>query len=434
MTWGNGAAWLGIAFIALPVLIHLLGRGPARILRFPTLRFISTTRALPLRRTRLHDPLLLAVRIAILVAAVAALARPRFRPARMQAADRGMARAVIIDTSSSMQRGPQDAGDLTTLDIAHRRADSLAQSATVSTTLLAGNLPASLPGAAEWLARQTMRGEIVIVSDFGAESIDSLDLVKVPPTQGIRLVRIGARAPARGAESAARSAPATPRDDGDALVLVAAPSDSVRLEATRRAADLLARPSPVNGAHRVRIAFPGASPMNVAPTATASGFEPWMVDLAIGLRHDRLLIDAAGDRALAAIADSARALTVAVDAAGQPVVVARVARDGDRDVLVLSSSAPAGSLAAAALVAATRRAMSTTAPSWERDSGYVDDRVLQSWERAPSAAAAPVTDDDSASLSRWLWGAVLCLLIVETWLRRRPARDERTLISRERAA
>ena len=76
MIWQNPWAWLGMVGVALPILIHLLGRGHARVLRFPTLRFIDPSRLLPTKRSRIQDPLLLAVRVAIVGCAAIALAQP----------------------------------------------------------------------------------------------------------------------------------------------------------------------------------------------------------------------------------------------------------------------------------------------------------------------------------------------------------------------
>src|ERR1043166_6684007 len=105
MIWLNPWAWAGLVALALPIAIHLLGRGHARVHKFPTLRFLEASRLLPTRRTRVRDLLLLAVRIGILAAAVAALAQPLLlTPGLKQSLDRGLGRAVILDTSASMSR------------------------------------------------------------------------------------------------------------------------------------------------------------------------------------------------------------------------------------------------------------------------------------------------------------------------------------------
>src|SRR5262245_42344857 len=105
MIWQNPWAWLGLLSVALPVLIHLLARRSARVQPFPTLRFLQNSRLLPTRRTRLQDVLLLCLRVAILSVAAGALAQPLFLAAhRERNSSRSLARAVIVDTSTSMLR------------------------------------------------------------------------------------------------------------------------------------------------------------------------------------------------------------------------------------------------------------------------------------------------------------------------------------------
>src|SRR5205807_1608529 len=105
MIWLNPWAWAGLVMVALPVAIHLLGRGHARVYKFPTLRFLDASRLMPTRRTRVRDLLLLVVRVAILASAVGALAQPLLlTDGRARALDRGLARAIVVDTSASMSR------------------------------------------------------------------------------------------------------------------------------------------------------------------------------------------------------------------------------------------------------------------------------------------------------------------------------------------
>src|SRR3954452_2909746 len=105
MIWQNPWAWAGLSFLVLPVLIHLLARGQAPRRVFPTLRFLPPSRSLPTRRRRIRDPLLLAVRLGILAAAVCALTQPLvLTRQRRRDAVRGLARAIVVDTGASMQR------------------------------------------------------------------------------------------------------------------------------------------------------------------------------------------------------------------------------------------------------------------------------------------------------------------------------------------
>src|SRR5215831_414296 len=103
MIWQNPWAWLGLAAIAVPILVHLLARRQAVRVLFPTLRFLPVSPITAVRRHRLTDLPLLAVRIGVLAAAVAALAQPYVATAsRTDRAGAQLARAIVIDTSASM--------------------------------------------------------------------------------------------------------------------------------------------------------------------------------------------------------------------------------------------------------------------------------------------------------------------------------------------
>jgi len=94
--WQQPWAWLGALTIALPIVIHLLGRRRPRPIQFPTLRFIGVSKVAPARRHRLNDIPLLIARIAILLAATAALAQPWLRTIERRAVAnaRGASRAL----------------------------------------------------------------------------------------------------------------------------------------------------------------------------------------------------------------------------------------------------------------------------------------------------------------------------------------------------
>jgi hypothetical protein len=109
MIWQNPWAWLGLAAIAVPILVHLLARQQAVRVRFPTLRFLPISPIIAVRRHRLTDLALLAVRIAIITTAVAALAQPYFLTAnRGRTASALLSRAIVMDTSASMSRPSAD--------------------------------------------------------------------------------------------------------------------------------------------------------------------------------------------------------------------------------------------------------------------------------------------------------------------------------------
>src|SRR6185312_2569980 len=98
MIWLQPAAWLGLAALAAPLLIHLLVHRRSEPLAFPTLRFLRPTRFASLRRQRLDDLALLLVRAAILALAVAALAGPLLvTTSRRTSWNSRVARALVVD-------------------------------------------------------------------------------------------------------------------------------------------------------------------------------------------------------------------------------------------------------------------------------------------------------------------------------------------------
>lgn len=189
MIWLQPWIGFGAALVALPILIHLLGRGRARTERFPSLRFITDTRLQPTRRTRIHDALLLLLRVAIVLAAVAALAQPYFTGgARRQDYAQSLARVILLDTSASMQRASPTAAR--PLDSARVLAAQLANESTVQLLWPTDDIANAIEGANAWLAQQRQRPELVVVSDFQAGAPYEQTLSRVSATTGIRLVRV----------------------------------------------------------------------------------------------------------------------------------------------------------------------------------------------------------------------------------------------------
>ena len=185
MTWLAPWAFVGLLAVALPILIHLLGRGPAKTQLFPTLRFIARSRLLPTRRTRLHDVLLMLVRVAIVASAALALAQPYWRSAgRREAFEQTLARVIVLDSSASVRRVlPTDSG--------RALAARLATDANVSVLLASSNVVDAVPGALAWLAQKSERRELVIVSDFQIGVVDAQTIARIPAEVGVRLLRVG---------------------------------------------------------------------------------------------------------------------------------------------------------------------------------------------------------------------------------------------------
>ena len=121
MTWLNPAAFVGLIAIAIPILVHLFGRRIAKRQRFPSLRLLLDARATPATRSRPSDLLLLILRCAVILAAVLALAQPRWSSSERLRNSSVPIRLILVDTSASMHRLTSDGG------IVLERARSLAR-------------------------------------------------------------------------------------------------------------------------------------------------------------------------------------------------------------------------------------------------------------------------------------------------------------------
>ncbi len=98
----------GLAALAIPVLIHLIQRERKNVVQFPSLMFIRRIPYSSIRRRRIHNWALLAMRLAALALIVAAFARPFLRNSSLAAAAGGARDVVILlDRSYSMGHGDQ---------------------------------------------------------------------------------------------------------------------------------------------------------------------------------------------------------------------------------------------------------------------------------------------------------------------------------------
>jgi hypothetical protein len=107
MTFLTPAFLLGLAAVAIPVLIHLIQRERKRVVEFPSLMFVRRIPYQSVRRRRIRHWLLLLVRAAAVALIVAAFARPFLRESATAAVVAGGAREVVIllDQSASMGYG-----------------------------------------------------------------------------------------------------------------------------------------------------------------------------------------------------------------------------------------------------------------------------------------------------------------------------------------
>jgi hypothetical protein len=425
MIWLNPWAWLGVLGVALPIAIHLLGRGHARVVRFPTLRFLDASRLLPTKRSRIEDPLLLAVRVAIVALAALALAQPLLLTSgRRRALDRGLARAVIVDTSASMRRRAVGGGTL--VDSALAAGERLARDAQASIVVRSPDPARAIPAAVAWVAKQGRRGEIAIVSDFQRGAVDAVDLGRVPAALGIALRRVAANDSAKVArlawitnerqlEARVTTTPTgtnvewSPPANEQAVVvpvdLLAGPADAAALSALQTAASSAAVPLPIDSSHAIAVVFPRYPSRTALLPAIRPPRARWQLDLLAFVRRAALPVTAAGDATV----------------------------DG-KQRFVLVTDAPPLSLDAARLVSAARQATSSAPPPAELEPEALSDGELRAMERAPGAASTSQhrpLDDSGPSDGRWIWALVLALLIMEWWLRR--SRPTAQAVTREHA-
>src|SRR3954467_12454282 len=94
-----------LAVLAIPVLLHLIQREKKRVVEFPSLMFLRKIPYQSVRRRRIRDWALLAMRLAALAMIVLACARPFFKRDALAAATQNGAReaVILVDTSYSME-------------------------------------------------------------------------------------------------------------------------------------------------------------------------------------------------------------------------------------------------------------------------------------------------------------------------------------------
>ena len=100
--------FVALAGLAIPVLIHLIQREKKQIQRFPSLMFVRQIPYKSIQRRRIHNWLLLLVRMAALALIIAAFARPFFDRGDNPAAALQGAREVVILLDQSYSIGYGD--------------------------------------------------------------------------------------------------------------------------------------------------------------------------------------------------------------------------------------------------------------------------------------------------------------------------------------
>ena len=213
----------GLAAVAVPILVHLIQRERKTIVEFPSLMFIRRIPYQSVRRRRIRNWLLLAVRLAALALIVLAFARPFFRRQELAAATQNGARELVIllDSSYSMEYGDRwsrataaarnavgglRAGDRASLVLFSTGAEARVRSS-ADRGKLTSAIAAAAPGpgatrfapalklAGSLLADSALpRREVVLISDFqrrGWEESAGHDEVRLPGNTTVTPVAIG---------------------------------------------------------------------------------------------------------------------------------------------------------------------------------------------------------------------------------------------------
>ena len=212
---------LGLAAVAVPVLIHLRLRHRSRVVRFPSLMFISRAPYRSVRRRRLRDLLLLSMRCLAVALLALAFARPLWQgDAAAAAASSDRLVVVLLDNSFSMgfgdrwQRavaaaesafGELEAADRGALIVYSDEAelqsaptsDGALLAATIRDVEVAPRSTSLLP--AIQMARGVLaeagalgRRELVVVSDFQRSSWTPENVAALPAGVELRLADVGA--------------------------------------------------------------------------------------------------------------------------------------------------------------------------------------------------------------------------------------------------
>ncbi len=446
MIWQNPWGWLGLVTLAIPILVHAFGRQRAREQPFPTLAFIRGSRLTPKRRRHVSDVPLLLVRLAVLALATMALAQPLVRADTSEHASAStVARAIVLDTSASMQRTAADGRRA--MDAARLRAQLIADSSRTS-TLLETTAPSSvIAGAVAWLETQSSRRELVVLSDFQQGSFSVADVGTVPTAIGLQLMQLGDGVPDTARLSQTRVSDrvvtarttvsplgttvewrtSTARDTVPstmvgALDLLVGVADRAAADRARRAGG--APPSTVASlrGHAIAVIYPTFEQRRTLEQRARPIAELWMLQAIERIRLDSTLLTIVSrvNGIVGRHPDPGTRVILLRDATGRPILSAATDSIAGASRLLLFADVDIESLASAALVSATWAALADAPSLDESEPDFIPADSLQRWTRAPSAtipspsARAPTDRSDG----RWLWLVVLLLLGAEFWLRR----------------
>ena len=462
MIWLNPAAWIGLLAMAGPIVIHILVQRKAERLAFPSLRFLQEGRLASIRRHLLEDVPLLAIRAAIVAAAVAALAGPLIvSRTQRQAWNARVVRAIVVRGGDGAFQ-PSDRPFL-------------------SQTFEAPAVSDAIPRAVAWLENAPpARRELLIVGPLALGSVSADDLAVIPPGIGIRFEQRGGL-PAERTVAGGRvlglqrknrqlsPRPALERERRPPSQLLpleregfsrAKGSESIVVQQQVTLTDIhtsvqetdAAAPDPfpvdvicstdarpivdtaISAARSQRVWAPAANrrarlvllDASIDPAAVADGgsiTESWMADAVASIARDRDL-QTAGAQTPAGLSDPRfsampwQPLLLAAD--GRRLAVAGASRAS----LVVVSGATPSSLVTPLLLQAMANALGGPPDLRRAEVLPIPELQLRAWSRPPAPVTAPRVDRVERDDRRGLWILVLVLLALETWVRRAKTEEK----------
>jgi hypothetical protein len=388
--WLQPLAWWGLGLLVIPIVIHLLARHRSQRLPFPSLAFLPVAPMAALRRRVITNWPLLAVRLLILAAAVAAVASPVFvSEARRRSWDERVARAIVVASPQS--------------DEIRALAADEAQASYASAEFSAVSVPDAIRDAQRWLGSQGPAArEIVIVGDLREGALAAADLASVAPHTGLRFLPVvELDAPVAAGWSAVAE------NNAGAL-------RSQRVAVTPDIERTVVEYADISGS------VPGA-----VRIVAAEADQPYADALLRAVLRDGLVLGADGTRAVTLAFDGAplpglNQLQLPMQAWMRETLEQHPdVRGGELDGrLVVQPKVPLKGARAAQLVADVLRsafAESRVALEPRR----IPAAALAAWSRLHGASPADVRPADEGD-RRWFWGVALVLLAFEHALRRRP--------------
>lgn len=430
IVWLQPAALWGLVLSALPVLVHLLRRRQADRVAFPSLRFVAGSQAAAVRLRPPSDLLLLAVRMAAVMAAMLAAAQPLWiSEARVNTWNARIARAIVIDASPSMRSGAAGNHGLQAeiAAVAERESQVFR-----SIRLESPDVDEAAHRAGAWLeSAPPARREMVIVSDFQLGAVPERALREVSKRIGVRLVKVASSAP--GSVVLERPRLVNGPDGAsvrDRFAISAAGTELLRPTASDASAGRLRMEGggDVDRRRLLETLARAGTPAVEAPASIVLRFgkaivdggvvrpdDRWMLAALVWIERDLDLARLARGVTADAMSSVAPWVALAHDRSGRPLVRAAASSSGS---LVVDIAAAPTTFFAAAAARATLRAADNSPALAEAEILRVSDQALTAYERP----APPVTQEDwrraEMSDAPWLWIVGLGAIALETWLRR----------------